>query len=260
MRRTQEQIRQEMEQFKVYQKDNRWYGHRECPGCKKSVEHEAQESYLVLRNIRDAIENFCYSCAKTGERNNFFGKKHSTTTLKTMSRNRTGKACGINNSMSNPIHRKTVSNALKAKYKDGSLDHVKAIQRKNAYANQANGKLNTTPISKAEKEIKTELEKNGFIVEGQFKIDNLKYDFLIKDKKVIIEYNGDYWHCNPNKYNADYFNQKKQKYAHELWEQDRIKKELAEKSGYKLFIIWEQDYMFNKIELIKHIKQKINEQ
>jgi len=261
MRRTQEQLQEEIAKFKVYQKDNRWYGYRQCPDCKENIHQTSLDYAILLRNIRKAevAKALCLKCSKTGKNNPFFGKKHSIKSKIQNSKSRTGQCCGSDNVMANPIHRKSVSEALKTKYKDGSLDHVKAIQRKNAYVNQANGKLNTTPISKAEKEIKTELEKSGFIIEGQFKIENLKYDILIKGKNVIIEYNGDYWHCNPNKYKADYFNQKKQKYAHELWEQDRIKKELAEKSGYKLFIIWEQDYMFQKEKTIKHIKQIINE-
>lgn len=43
-------------------------------------------------------------------------------------------------------------------------------------------------------------------------------------------------------------------FAWQLWEQDKLKKELAEKNGYKLFIIWERDFMFNKeIEINKII-------
>lgn len=261
MRRTQKQIRQEMEQFKVYQKDDRWYGHRECPECNEGILYSSIERFILLRTMRNLLirKAHCSSCNKKGVHNPFYGKKHSLKSKKQNSKSRTGKCCGQDNAMANPIYRKSVSDALKIKYKDGSLDHVKAIQRKNAYVNQANGKLNTTPISKAEKEIIDALKQSGFDVEGQFKIDNLKYDMLIKGKNIIIEYNGDYWHCNPKKYKEYYFNQKKQKYAHELWEQDKIKKELAEKNGYKLFIIWESDYMFQKEKTIEHIKQIINE-
>lgn len=35
-------------------------------------------------------------------------------------------------------------------------------------------------------------------------------------------------------------------FAWELWEQNKKKRELAEKKGYKLFTIWESDYRFNK--------------
>jgi G:T-mismatch repair DNA endonuclease (very short patch repair protein) len=261
MRRTQEQIRQEMEQFKVYQKDGRWYGHRECPECKKDIEQNAQCKSVLIRNIRrSCVKNIvCLICSKTGVNNPFYGKHHSKESKKQNSKNRKGKACGKNNAMANPIYRNKISNILKKKYQNGELDFLKDIQRKNAYINQANGKLNTTPISKAEKEIINTLKQSGFDIEGQFKIDNLKYDILIKDKNIIIEYNGDYWHCNPKKYKEYYFNQKKQKYAYELWEQDKAKKELAEKNGYKLFIIWESDYMFQKEKTIEHIKQIINE-
>lgn len=42
-------------------------------------------------------------------------------------------------------------------------------------------------------------------------------------------------------------------FAWQLWEQDRRKKELAEKNGYKLFIIWEADYKFNKDKEINNL-------
>ena len=33
-------------------------------------------------------------------------------------------------------------------------------------------------------------------------------DIFLPDLNLIIEYFGDYWHCNPLKYDANYFNQK----------------------------------------------------
>lgn len=69
-----------------------------------------------------------------------------------------------------------------------------------------------------------------------------KYDFTIKEIKKIIEFNGDYWHCNPNKYEDDYYHSVKQKLASDLWEYDTYKRELAESHGYSVLVIWESDY------------------
>lgn len=210
MRRTQKQLQEEIEKFKVYKYRNRWYGTRICPGCNKEIKHAAQESYLVLRNIRNLISEkaHCASCANSGSKNAFFGKKHTEKSKKQNSKSRTGKCCGINNPMANPIHRKAVSDALSEKYASGELNFLKAIQSKNATNNQANGKLKTAQISKAEKEIKILLEEQGYLVESQFGIVSLKYDLFVKNKNILIEYNGDYWHCNPKIYNADYMHKK----------------------------------------------------
>lgn len=259
MRRTQEELKKEMIKYRVYQENNKWFGFKLCPECKKELKYEAQESYLLLRNIRNSeIKNtLCDVCCRTGERNPFFEKKHSENTKSQISKSRIGLACGENNAMANPEHRKSVSVAIKAKYDSGELDFLKKIQSDNAFKNQANGKLKNAPISAAEKEIKKLLEDYGYIVKSQFGIGSLKYDLFIKDKNLLIEYNGDYWHCNPNKYKSDYFHKKKQLLAKDIWKHDLIKKELAEKNGYKLFIIWEYDYMFNKEKEINKLISNI---
>ena len=123
--------------------------------------------------------------------------------------------------------------------------------------NIKNGKLKCTLISKAETELKKELEDKGLKINQQFSIGTLKYDLLLLDSNILIEYNGDYWHCNPEKYDKDYFNQKKNMYAHELWKKDADKKKLAEDNGYKVITIWEQDYKNNKEEQIKKILKEI---
>jgi hypothetical protein len=61
----------------------------------------------------------------------------------------------------------------------------------------------------------------------------------------LVEYNGDYWHCNPKKYSEDYFHSKKNKTAKEIWEYDKNKLDLANQRGYNYLIIWESDYKLN---------------
>lgn len=75
------------------------------------------------------------------------------------------------------------------------------------------------------------------------------YD-LYKGNK-IIEYNGDYWHCNPIKYNKDYFNEQVGMPAEWIWEKDKFKIDYAKEVGYDILVIWEYDYKNNKEETIK---------
>lgn len=67
----------------------------------------------------------------------------------------------------------------------------------------------------------------------------------------VIEFNGDYWHCNPKLYSDDFINKVKQKTAKEIWEYDNIKCKLAEKYNNKVLVIWESEYNENKKETIK---------
>jgi very-short-patch-repair endonuclease len=86
-----------------------------------------------------------------------------------------------------------------------------------------------------------------------------KYDFTILDIKVIIEFNGDYWHCNPNIWKDSDFNKSKSKTAKEIWEYDEYKKRLAEKNGYRVLVVWEQDYRKDPKETLEKCLKFINE-
>lgn len=259
MRRTQEQLQEEMVKYKVYQKNNRWYGYKACPECGDNIQYSSIKRFILLRTIRNLEEKrcACNSCNKKGIKNHFFGKKHNKKSVIKMSKNRAGKACGENNAMANPKYRNKVSEILKGKYESGELDFLKKIQKENAIKNQANGKLKTAPISSAEKEIKKKLEELGYSVKAQFQIGSLKYDLLLNELNILIEYNGDYWHCNPKKYDSNYFHKKKKLHAKDIWHHDLLKKIIAEEKGYKLFIIWESDFMFNKEKEINKILSKL---
>jgi G:T-mismatch repair DNA endonuclease (very short patch repair protein) len=86
-------------------------------------------------------------------------------------------------------------------------------------------------------------------------------DIYIPSLNLIIEYNGDYWHCNPNKYEGDYFNQKKNEYAKDIWEYDSNKLELIRNYGYNLEVVWESDLKTNNdiiLEIIHKYDKKHN--
>ena len=75
------------------------------------------------------------------------------------------------------------------------------------------------------------------------------YDFCINKK--LIEFNGDYWHCNPLIYDGNFYNKSKKMKAFDIWEYDKNKKECAEKHGYKILYIWESEYKANRQLAIK---------
>lgn len=78
-------------------------------------------------------------------------------------------------------------------------------------------------------------------------------DFLYVEKNKIIEFNGDFWHFNPNKYIAESFcvlNGVKV-IAENVWEQDRIKLESLKNNGFDVLVVWENEYINNKDLVIK---------
>lgn len=92
-------------------------------------------------------------------------------------------------------------------------------------------------------------------IERQFciKHNNKIYLFDGKYKNIIIEFNGDFWHCNPALYNESFFHPIKQQYARDIWQFDDFKNNEVAKD-YKIFIIWENelhdtDGIINRFEL-----------
>jgi len=110
--------------------------------------------------------------------------------------------------------------------------------------------------SKIEKLIIKELKEKGFDVVHSYRINKKIYDIYIPKLKMLIEFNGDYWHCNPKRYSSDYFNVKRNMTAQEIWKKDAIKEALAINEGFNFLTIWESDYRKNKKIIFKKIIQK----
>ena len=69
-----------------------------------------------------------------------------------------------------------------------------------------------------------------------------KYDFTLKDERKIIEFNGDFWHCNPKIFQSDFYNKPKKMTAQQIWDYDPEKEIAAREQGYDLLYIWESDF------------------
>jgi very-short-patch-repair endonuclease len=79
------------------------------------------------------------------------------------------------------------------------------------------------------------------------------YDFVIRSKKIIIEYNGIAFH--PKLENIDFFKPILTKLSPiELYNKQKYKVELAEKNGFKVLEIWSDDVdsVSKCIEFIKN--------
>jgi G:T-mismatch repair DNA endonuclease (very short patch repair protein)/endogenous inhibitor of DNA gyrase (YacG/DUF329 family) len=108
--------------------------------------------------------------------------------------------------------------------------------------------------SKPEKKIEKILKDMNFNVVRTFKVGEYICDIFVPEFNLIIEYNGDYWHCNPNKYNKDYLHPHKKKTSSEIWEDDRIRVDNIINYGYTLEVVWESD--FNPELTIQNIIKK----
>ena len=104
-------------------------------------------------------------------------------------------------------------------------------------------------------------EKLYFYGESEFSItDNQKlysYDFTDLAANKIIEFNGNFFHGNPNLYDMGEiitFKKDHHKVA-DLWIRDYRKIKLAIENGFSVLIIWEEEYKQNSSKVISICKK-----
>jgi hypothetical protein len=113
-------------------------------------------------------------------------------------------------------------------------------------------------VSKNEKIILEHIKSIYPAVTHQFTlfIDNQKswiYDIQVNNK--IIEYHGDFWHCNPLKYHPDYINPRTKCKASDKWYIDTQKIDFAISQGYNVMVVWESDFKSNKERILEQCMQ-----
>lgn len=91
-----------------------------------------------------------------------------------------------------------------------------------------------------------ELESNKFI-------DYYYVDMIVGNK--IIEFFGDYWHCNPHKYSKDYINTSIGKTANEIWKSDMIRINSLKSKGYGVLIVWESEWIKDQSKILNKVRK-----
>lgn len=84
------------------------------------------------------------------------------------------------------------------------------------------------------------------------------YDFVISNIKFCLEFYGDFWHCNPKRFKDTDINHKTKLKAKDVWNADKIKINCLESKGYDVMIVWEDNYINNKNNVVKSILNKLN--
>jgi G:T-mismatch repair DNA endonuclease (very short patch repair protein) len=147
----------------------------------------------------------------------------------------------------------------RAKWEERQLKWQRTLNSKPlAEREEINRKKLSTPncISKAEQELFNSLSREFPNIRQQKYLcgDSFtcSFDMVLADK--LIEYNGTYWHCDPNSYQPDFFNKSKQQTAASIWEYDKRKISLAESKGYTVLVIWEAAWNDNKAQCIEKCK------
>jgi very-short-patch-repair endonuclease len=111
----------------------------------------------------------------------------------------------------------------------------------------------TCVTSKPEKMILDELINHGYTVTTQFQLGKFLFDAHVIETNILIEVNGDYWHCNPKVYKNGAINEMQKSHQR----RDFAKKAFAAKMGYYLITIWELDINQRKIEIVEWLLKKV---
>jgi len=172
----------------------------------------------------------------------------------------------IQESAKKPERRKKISESLTGKKK--SPEHIAKIKAdRQKYWSEREHRLQQRErrmqyiikhglgySSNLEKVFKEILDSLGIEYIEQFYAQEIKalYDFKIKSKKILIEVDGDYWHCNPN---IEKFKTPTQQWHFDNLERDVIKNKWAEENGYILLRFWEQDIIHDRFTCVKKLME-----
>lgn len=107
--------------------------------------------------------------------------------------------------------------------------------------------------SNAEREIYEELIAMGYNVSRNVGVSRYKCDIVFDSMPFIVEYFGDFWHCNPEKWDAQQFNSRIKMTAEKRWALDGDKLASLESLGYKVLVVWESNWKRNPQGVIKEI-------
>jgi len=109
-------------------------------------------------------------------------------------------------------------------------------------------KCNKLKIWKSGNISKPEQSILNFLIDKDIEVINTKrlltyfVDIFIPQYNTVIEFFGDYWHCNPKIWKSDDYNQSMKMTAGDRWDADKIRINKLKSHNYNVIIIWEYDF------------------
>lgn len=180
-----------------------------------------------------------------GENNGFFGKTHSKETKEVIvEKNRLFRESLTEEEERTEICRKQ-REGHRRRYEQDPKSYIQGKRNGGLAAAEVSGKYK---MNKLERFFFDTVTKEGIAIEYSIILDRKQYDFGNKEKKVLIEVNGDFWHGNPSIYPSL---SERQLFSHE---KDRVKREWAESKGFKVLSFWESDIRNRIDEVLSEVK------
>lgn len=233
-----------------------------CKVCGKELERHNKSGYCVAHLPR------------TGENNPFFGKTHKKETVELLKQKC---AEATKKLWENDEYRKKVidgatgikrsdefketqrKNALK-QFKDKHQHDIRSKRMKQSWKEGSLVYCQHDSINMSKQEVEfVDLIKNAgfdvshkaFLYKENGRKRHLFPDGIIEDEKIILEYNGSFWHADKNRgYKPDDIIHHN-KTANEIWETDAKKIKVYNDNGYQVYTVWSDDFIKNKEKIIK---------
>lgn len=242
---------------------------RKCSRCGASI-GDANRSGL------------CYSCfckyGRFGANNPFYGKKHSQST-----KAKIVETCkkATEDLWKNPEYREKVIANATGTHRSEEFKREQSVRTKASYdridgLREQRGKIfaqcwkDGRNHFRTHKSLKSLEEKEIFdyltslnkydISDDEVCVGGNKYlspDIVI-NKKIIVEFYGDYFHANPILHKADEHIVKKGMTAQQLWEEDSKRQKMLEDAGYSVIVVWQFDLRQNKKDTLDNLVKEID--
>jgi len=114
--------------------------------------------------------------------------------------------------------------------------------------------INSLELSLGEK-LQYTVKTKQFCIWNQYTNSPKFYDIVDTQRRKIIEFHGDYWHCNPKKFNSNFIHKPSGKTAKEIWEADFLKTKAAIERGFEVKVVWWSEYNEDPNKIIEETKQ-----
>lgn len=236
--------------------------HKPCEVCKENIVYKYQ---TCSKECRNKLEHKHKGKQKP---EGFMSKEHKDkigkSNLNRIVSKETGdkiskssKGISRNKNRLSPMFGKEQSKYQKQKVKERFLKYYKEGNR--PWSESHSHTLETIEkifkkrkINKLEKFVSYILDKNNIEYNHQFFLSKegicKSYDFKIKDKNILLEVDGDYWHGGPS-LNKHFYK------LEEVKQNDLFKDQFAKDNGFILLRFWESDIYENPELIINKIRE-----
>jgi len=217
--------------------------HKSCEVCNKNIVYKYKTCSKECHSI--LISQISKGIPKP---KGFMSKEHKEKISKFM----TGKPGRFTGHKHSEETKKIQSEKRKEWYKKGNEPWTK----NNPHTSETIEKIFfKRSMNRLEKFVASILEENNIPYHFQFFLKNKdgickSYDFKIKNKNILIEIDGDYWHGGPG-INKHFFK------LEETKQNDLFKDQLAKDNGFSLIRIWESNIYNEPNIIINKIKELI---